>query len=114
MFIFNTRNTINDEIKTSERFEHWRDFVDYNGAMVKVYGKQRFDPANNIISYTIKRIWKNHEILSEIALKCIDYETLTTLLKQSGFEVLEFYGSFGKDPFDPLHSKDIIVICNSV
>ncbi len=56
-FIFNTRNTVADEMKTSREFEYWHDFLDANGNRVKVYGTQHYDSFNNTVLYTTKRVW---------------------------------------------------------
>jgi hypothetical protein len=111
LFIMNTRNTTDDEMRDIEQFEYWHDFVDDENRLVKVYGLQVFDPKTNIVKYTTKRLWQSFETLTEIELKFTNFSELSKILKQSGFEILETYGDFMKIPFDPVNAKDIILIC---
>ncbi|NBO24420.1 MAG: class I SAM-dependent methyltransferase [Chlamydiae bacterium] len=111
LFIMNTRNTTSDEMRTTEKFEHWHDFIDDKNQLVKVYGMQVFDPKTNIVKYTTKRSWQSFETLTEIELKFTNLMDLSKILKQSGLEILETYGNLMKAPFDSLNSKDIILIC---
>ncbi len=111
LFIMNTRNTTDDEMRDAPQFEHWHDFIDDKNQLVKVYGMQIFDPKTNIVKYTTKRLWKSFETLTEIELKFTNFSELSKVLRQSGLEILETYGDFMKAPFDSLKSKDIILIC---
>lgn len=111
LFIMNTRNTTDDEMRNVSQFEHWHEFVDDKNKSVKVYGMQIFDPKTNIVRYTTKRSWQSFETLTEIELKFTNLTDLSKTLKQSGLEILETYGDFMKAPFDSLKSKDIILIC---
>jgi hypothetical protein len=99
-----------DEMKTSREFEYWHDFLDANGNRVNVYGTQRYDSLNNTVLYTTKRVWQTHHTLSKITLKFTNFPTLLHLLNQAGFEILEVYGSFSREPFDSNNSKDIIIV----
>jgi aminoglycoside 6'-N-acetyltransferase len=65
----------------------------------------------SIVKYTTKRSWQSFQTLTEIELKFTNLTDLSKILKQSGLEILETYGDFMKAPFDPLKSKDIILIC---
>jgi SAM-dependent methyltransferase len=114
LFIMNTRNTTGDEMRTLKRFEHWHDFTDDKNQLVKVYGMQVFDPKTNIVKYTTKRSWQSFETISKVALKFTNLMDLSKFLKRSGLEVLETYGNLMKEPFDPLNSKDIILICKRI
>ncbi len=109
-FVFNTRNTVTDEMKISKEFEYWHDFLDANGNRVKVYGMQHYDSLNNTVLYITKRVWQTHYTLSKIILKFTNFSSLLNLLNQAGFEILEVYGSFSREPFDSNHSKDIIIV----
>lgn len=111
VFIMNTRNTTDDEMRTIGQFEHWHDFVDDKKQLVKVYGMQTFDPKTSIVKYTTKRLWQNFETQTEIELKFTTLINLSKILVRSGLKILETYGDFMKSPFDSLHSKNIIVIC---
>ena len=97
-------------MKTSREFEYWHDFLDANGNRVKVYGMQHYDSLNNTVLYITKRVWQTHYTLSKIILKFTNFSSLLNLLNQAGFEILEVYGSFSREPFDSNHSKDIIIV----
>ncbi len=111
LFIMNTRNTTDDEMRDALQFEHWHDFIDDKNQLVKVYGMQVFDPKTNIVKYTTKRLWQSFETLTEIELKFTNLTNLSKILRLSGVEILETYCDFMKAPFDPVNSKDIILIC---
>lgn len=111
LFIMNTRNTTDDEMQTTEKFEHWHDFVDDKKRLVKVDGMQIFDPQTNIVRYITKRSWPSYQTLTEIELKFTNFSDLSKVLLQSGLEILEIYGDFMRAPFDPFKSKNIILIC---
>jgi uncharacterized SAM-dependent methyltransferase len=98
-------------MRNVKQFEHWHDFVDDNNRPVKVYGMQIFDQETNIVKYTTKRLWQSFETLTEIELKFTNLMDLSKILKQSGLEVLETYTNVIKRTFDPVNSKDIILIC---
>lgn len=110
LFIMNTRNTTDDEMRDVEQFEYWHDFIDDKNQLVKVYGMQVFDPKTNIVKYTTKRSWQSFDTLTEVELKFTNLMDLSKILKQSGLEIVETYGDFMKTPFDPVNSKDIILI----
>lgn len=111
LFIMNTRNTTNDEMRTTDHFEHWHDFADDKNQTVKVYGMQSFDPKTNIVKYTTKRLGQSFEAVSEITLKFTNYSDLSEILKQCGLVVLEVFGNFKRQHFDTLTSKEIILLC---
>lgn len=111
LFIMNTRNATDDEMRNTTQFEHWHDFIDDKNKLVKVYGMQVFDPSTKIVKYTTKRLWQSFETLTEIELKFSSLMELSKILKHSGLEIAEMYGDFMKAPFDPIKSKDIILIC---
>lgn len=109
LFIMSTRNANN--LKTIDNFEYWHDFIDYNGDFVQVYGKQLYNPTQNIMKYTTKRVWCRYEKISEISLKFTDYYRLLNLLQKCNLHVDIVYGGYNKEPFDPVVSQEIILIC---
>lgn len=110
LFIFNTRNLTPDEIKTTDNFEYWHSFCDFEGKKVNVFGKQTFELKNNTVYYSTKRIWPDKETICEIKLKFTAYEDIIKLLATSGLEVLEVYGDFDKSAFNN-NSPAIIPVC---
>ncbi|WP_206537264.1 methyltransferase domain-containing protein [Holospora elegans] len=87
LFIMNTRNTTDDEMRDAPRFEHWHDFIYDKNQLVKVYGMQVFDPKTNIVKYTTKRSWQSFETLTKIELKFTNLTNLSKILRQSGLEI---------------------------
>jgi SAM-dependent methyltransferase len=50
------------------------------------------------------------ERLETIRLKPIVREELEKLLKEAGFDDIKFYGGISMEPFEPLKSKDLVVL----
>ncbi len=113
-FILSTRNTISDEMRTTEDFEFWHHFKDENGRLVNVYGKQNFNPSINILHFFTKHIWSRYETISEISLKFTDSLTLLALLETSNLKILEVYGDFKKETSDFTTSDNIVLICTKI
>jgi ubiquinone/menaquinone biosynthesis C-methylase UbiE len=109
-FAFNTRNPSESELKTTEDFEWWHDFQDATGETVQVFGKQNYDALENIVTYTTKRIWPNHETLCKIQLRFTSYRELASLLEGAGFLITQVYGDFEKQLFAK-DSPSIVVVC---
>lgn len=109
LFIFNTRNPTPETCQTTKNFEFWHDFKDPDGILVRVFGKQQFDKKNQIITYTTKRIWPDHETFSTIELKCSSLDDILDVLNKYGFNVIHYYGDFEQSAWSP-KSKSIIVV----
>lgn len=110
LFIFNTRNPLQEQLISNDDFEFWHDFTDQNGTKVQVFGKQLYDPTKNIMLYTTKRIWPTHETHSEVYLKFTTAEKLIILLEENGFEIIHLYGNIDKGPFSK-QSPAIFFLC---
>jgi 2-polyprenyl-3-methyl-5-hydroxy-6-metoxy-1,4-benzoquinol methylase len=109
VFAFNTRNLIADELRTTNEFEFWHNFTDPCGDIVKVYGKQTYNPIKNTVLYTTKRIWPNSQTTTDIELRFTKSEKILDLLNKNGFEVISLFGDFNKSPFIET-SEHIIVL----
>lgn len=110
IFTFNTRNLIPDDCRTTTDYEFWHDFTDLKGQLVKVYGKQIYNPPKDTVCYTTKRVWPDAETITTIELCFISLEALEQKLEALGFEVLNLYGDFHKNPYSST-SKSIILVC---
>jgi SAM-dependent methyltransferase len=114
LWIMSTRNMTKGEMRTTAQFEHWHDFTDDQNQQVQVYGMQRFDPNTNIVTYITKRSWQKAETITHIDLKFTSYRDLLEMLRGCGLDVVEVYGNFMKEPFDPLMSKEMIFLCKAI
>jgi ubiquinone/menaquinone biosynthesis C-methylase UbiE len=113
IFIFGTRNPISEDLQNEiNKPEYWHSFVDYKGVTVEVYGKQKYDAKEEIVTYTTIRKWPSYTKETEIKLKFTSKRSLVKLLEESGFEVLELYGSYNKERFE-IQSDNIIVVCKT-
>lgn len=110
LFIFNTRNPLQEKLSSTDEFEFWHNFTDLNGNIVHVFGKQQYDSFNKIMLYTTKRVWPTFETISEISLRFTEVDELIKLLDKHGFDILDTYGTVDKEPFDSTLSA-IILLC---
>ena len=110
LFIFNTRNPLQDKLSSTDEFEFWHNFTDLNGNIVHVFGKQQYDSLKKIMLYTTKRVWPTSETISEISLKFTEVDELIKLFDKNGFDILHIYGGVDKKPFDATSSA-MILLC---
>lgn len=110
LFVFNTRNPQQRNLTTTSEFEFWHSFQDHHGENVQVYGTQKADSIQSIITYTTKRFWINRETLTTLQLRFTPYEQLEKRLEQTGFEIHQVFGDDQKNPFHK-DSPSIIPVC---
>ncbi len=110
LFVFNTRNPLQEKLLSTDTFEFWHDFTDSNGNLVRVFGKQRYDSSSEIMHYTTKRVWPTFETISEISLKFTEADTLIERLDKNGFEVINVYGGVDKRSYTK-ECSSIIPLC---
>lgn len=110
LFAFDTRNPQPSELRSTDDFEYWHSFQDLSGELVEVYGKQAFDLEHQIVTYTTKRIWLNHESNTTVVLRYTHLSDLLSLLDESGFKALSVYGDYQKSQHKP-DSLSIVMIC---
>lgn len=108
-FIFNTRNPSPYHYKTLNHFEFWHAFRDPEQHLVKVYGKQHYDPEHQWVHYTTKRVWKDHETLSEITLRFTDLTTIQSRLDACGLKISAAFGDWDKKHYSKESEKIIII-----
>jgi 2-polyprenyl-3-methyl-5-hydroxy-6-metoxy-1,4-benzoquinol methylase len=110
VFVFNTRNPQNENLKSTLKFEFWHSFQDQHGETVNVYGKQEVDPSQQFVTYITKRVWKERERTTSIKLRFTSCEQILSFLSSAGFEVCDLYGDDQKHPFTQ-NSISIIPVC---
>jgi SAM-dependent methyltransferase len=110
IFAFNTRNLRPNDKRTTTDYEFWHDFMDSKGQLVKVYGKQAYNPSTNTVCYTTRRTWPDSETITDIELRFTSLESLEAKLDMEGFDVMNRYGDFHKNPYSST-SENIILVC---
>lgn len=110
VFVFNTRNTLYEELRTTKDFEFWHDFIDHTGQLVKVSGKQNYNPEKQTVLYMTKRVWTDRETITEIRLRFTPIQDLLKTLDFCGFEVINLYGDVHKTSFTET-SPSIMITC---
>lgn len=109
-FIFSTRNPLPEKMIPNDVFEYWHDFKDHERVTVRVEGKQSYDPHTQLMIYITKRIWPDHETVSEIQIRFTGYDELMALLTEAGFVVTHVYGDVDQSPYHK-NSPSIIPVC---
>jgi len=109
LFAFNLRTSIavNHESKT---LAYWHSFPDQQGSLVDVYGCCSFDEEANIGTYTTERRGMKQVTQSQISLKFTSLEELKSMLKESGLEIIEAWGSAEREPLTS-ESESMYLIC---
>ena len=110
VFAFNTRNSLSNELCIIDDYEWWHDFIDPKGNVVRVFGKQVFDPLKKTVLYTTKRIWPETETIKNIELRFTEIDELLVLLEKSFFQIIDVFGDSHKNKFTK-ESKDIFILC---
>ena len=110
LFVFTTRNPQDHDFKTTVAFDFWHSFQDHDGQAVHVYGKQQADIANQLVTYTTKRVWNHKETTTTIQLRYTSFDQLKQRLSQAGFNISEVYGDDKKMAFQN-SSPSIIPVC---
>lgn len=111
LFVFDTRNPRPFELKSTEDFEYWHSFQDFSGETVTVYGKQALDLKQQVVTYTTKRVWQDHETVTTVELKYTCKKDLLDLLHQAGFHKVAVFGDYQKSQHTP-SSQSIVTICS--
>lgn len=112
VFAFNTRNPRPDDRRTITEYKFWHDFRDLKGQLVKVYGKQAYDPSKDTVCYTTRRVWPDKETITDIELRFTSLEALEEKLETLGFKILNLSGDFHKNPYS-ITSQNIILVCGT-
>jgi len=112
IFAFDTRNPKLADLQSTSDFEHWHSFKDFAGESVKVYGKQKYNPDQQVVTYTTKRVWGDHETLTEIKLRYTAVNDLKDTLHKTGFKLTNLYGDYKRNTYSD-NALSIIVVCTS-
>jgi 2-polyprenyl-3-methyl-5-hydroxy-6-metoxy-1,4-benzoquinol methylase len=111
IFIFNTRNPNAEDLRTTNEFEFWHNFTNFDGGIVQVLGRQSYDSITQLMHYETKRILSNETTFTNITLKFTSADEILRLLNKIGFQVIKMFGDFKQTPFNE-DSKNIIIVCS--
>lgn len=111
LFVFDTRNPNSTDLRSTDNYEYWHSFQEFSGETIKVYGKQTYNESQQLVTYTTKRVWQEHETVTKVKLKYTGFVKLMDLLREEGLQIVNVYGDYQKSAYTP-DSKSIIVICS--
>jgi 2-polyprenyl-3-methyl-5-hydroxy-6-metoxy-1,4-benzoquinol methylase len=116
VFAFETRNPSGHDLTNQSKEEFDQSYVSVEGNEVSVSYTQIYDLVAQIIYWTSYRRWNDgewdHEKETHIACRFTHPKELEALLHYNGFEILEQYGSWDKQPLSAA-SPSIISICKA-
>ena len=73
----------------------------------------RVDPGTNLLHIRRALLFRDGSRLHtyEFEIRMFDQATLAGLLKEAGFEILDFWGGFDRSDYDPANSYRMIALC---
>lgn len=110
IFAFNSRNITSEECRTTHDFQFWHCFTTPDTQTVMVYGRQIYNPEKQTVLYTTKRVWSDHETLTEIELRFTPIQAIKEVLASAGLEIVHLYGDANKTPLSDT-SSSIYIAC---
>lgn len=114
IFAFETRNPSGHDLSNQPEEEFDQSYTSVEGYRVSVSFTQNYDPLAQVMYWTSYRRWndgeRDHKKETHIACRFTHPQELETLLHYNGFEVIQQYGNWGKEPLSR-SSPSIISIC---
>ena len=109
---FDTRLLEGYDLSEDDTFEFWNEYTDASGGAVHFFGrKTRFDSQQNLLYFDMKRrYFDGREVDSSIEIRFLPLETLLSLVKKAGFEVLGRYADWQSSPFNPTGSNAVFKV----
>lgn len=103
MFVFDTRLPEGYNLSPDTDFELWSEYTGASGQFVRYFVKQtHFDAERNILHFEMKRRYPDgSEVCSSTKLKFTPLTTLLSVLRASGFKVVNAYKNWRLEPFRP-------------
>ena len=101
-FVFDTRLPEGYDLSLDADFQPGQPYADPSGGEVRYFDKQtHFDVKTGILSFEMKRQYADGtERRSSNTIKFTPLETLLTLIRESGFEVVNRYKNWKLEPFE--------------
>ena len=114
IFAFETRNPSGHDLTDQLEEEFDQPYISVEGHQVSVYFTQRYDPLSQVMYWTSFRRWndgeQDHSKQTRIACRFTHPQELEALLHYNGFQVIQQYGNWNKEPLSA-SSESIISIC---
>ena len=114
LFAFETRNPSGHDLTDQSEEEFDQTYISVEGYRVSVSSTQTYDPIAQVIHWTSYRRWNDgesdHEKETHIACRFTHPQELEALLYYNGFQILQQYGSWKKEPLSA-SSLSIYSIC---
>lgn len=114
IFAFETRNPSGHDLTTQTEEEFDQSYSSVEGYRVSVSFTQIYDPIAQVIYWTSYRRWndgeREHQKETHIACRFTHPQELETLLHYNGFQIMQQYGSWNKEP-PSAASPSIYSIC---
>lgn len=114
IFAFETRNPSGHDLTDQLEEEFDQPYISVEGHQVSVYFTQRYDPLSQVMYWTSFRRWndgeQDHSKETRIACRFTHPQELEALLHYNGFQVIQQYGNWNKEPLSA-SSESIISIC---
>ncbi len=100
VFIFDTRLPEGYDFTLDDDYKLWSEYTDAAGKPVRFLAKQAaFDAKNGVLRYEMKDVYADgKEVTSSETLKFTLLETLLSLSKNAGFEVVGQYANWNLEP----------------
>ena len=115
-FAFETRNPSGHDLSNQPEEEFEYSYLSVEGHQISVSFTQQYDPIAQIMYWTSYRRWtdgkRDHEKETHIACRFTHPQELETLLHYNGFQILQQYGSWNKEPLSG-SSPSIYSICKA-
>jgi 2-polyprenyl-3-methyl-5-hydroxy-6-metoxy-1,4-benzoquinol methylase len=116
VFAFETRNPPGHDLAAHPEEEFDQSYVSVEGFRVSVSFTQAYDPLAQVMYWTSYRRWndgkRDHQKETHIACRFTHPQEIEALLHDNGFQIIEQYGDWGKEPLSG-SSPSIISICKA-
>jgi len=115
-FAFETRNPSGHDLTDQSKEEFDQSYISVEGYRVSVSSLQVYDPVAQIIYWTSYRRWndgeRDHQKETHIACRFTHPQELEALLHYNGFQIVQQYGSWNKEPLSA-SSPSIYSVCKA-
>ena len=115
-FAFETRNPSGHDLTDQSKEEFDQSYISVEGFQVSVSSLQVYDPVAQIIYWTSYRRWndgeRDHQKETHIACRFTHPQELEALLHYNGFQIVQQYGSWNKEPLSA-SSPSIYSVCKA-
>ncbi len=117
LFVFDTRNPGGHDLRDLPAFTDWRTVRHADGHDVTSADAQAWDPARQVMRWTIRRRWRDADGLARERTTRIDcrftaLEDVLALLRDHGLDAVRAMGDWDGSPFRP-DGEEMILACRT-